>query len=138
MFGDINRATLMGNVTRDPELRFTTSGAAVLSFSIATNRRYKSGEDWKDDVAYHNIVVWRSAENLAKRVKKGTRIYIEGRIQTRSWEGDDGKKNYKTEVITDKVILIDRFEGKNDDSSQAASPQTDNDDSAIEPDDLPF
>ncbi len=131
----------MGNVTRDPDLRFTTSGTAVLSFSIATNRRYKSGEEWKDEVAYHNIVVWRSAESLAKRLKKGTRIYVEGRLQTRSWEGDDGKKNYKTEIVADSVILIDRFEGKNEDdssSSESSNSNDNEDDSLIEPDDLPF
>ncbi len=140
MFGDINRSTLMGNVTRDPDLRFTTSGAAVLGFSIATNRRYKSGEEWKDDVAYHNIVVWRNAESLAKRLKKGTRIYVEGRLQTRSWDDDSGKKNYKTEVFADSVILIDRFEGqKSDDSSSASGYDSSNEDeSLIEPDDLPF
>ncbi|MCA9386563.1 single-stranded DNA-binding protein [Candidatus Dojkabacteria bacterium] len=145
MFGDINRATLMGNVTRDPELRYTTSGSAVLSFSIATNRRYKSGDDWKDEVAYHNIVVWRSAENLAKRLKKGTRIYVEGRMQTRSWDGDDGKKNYKTEVVADSVILIDRFEGKGESMSNSDTASgtgntssANDDDTLIEPDDLPF
>lgn len=144
MFGDINRATLMGNVTRDPELRYTPSGTAVLSFSLATNRRYKSGDDWKDEASFHNIVVWRNAESLSQRLKKGTRMHIDGRIQTRSWDDADGKKNYKTEIVADNVILIDRYEGgKIDDSSSSEgksskSKSKKEDESTIEPDDLPF
>ncbi|MFS8130353.1 MAG: single-stranded DNA-binding protein [Candidatus Dojkabacteria bacterium] len=120
MFGDINRVTLMGNVTKDPDLRFTPAGAPVISFSIATNRRYKKGEEWVDEPSFHNVVVWNQAEQLGQRVHKGTRIYIEGRIQTRSWDGADGKKQYKTEVVADRVILISRFEGSNDDGAPSA------------------
>ena len=121
MFGDINRVTLMGNVTKDPDLRFTPAGAPVISFSIATNRRYKKGEEWVDEPSFHNVVVWNQAEGLGQRVRKGTRIYIEGRVQTRSWDGADGKKQYKTEVVAEKVILISRFEGSNDDGAGASS-----------------
>jgi len=144
MFGDINRVSLMGNVVRDPDLRFTPNGAAVLSFSMATNRRYKKGEEWTDEVSYHNIVVWNNAESLAQRIKKGTRVYVEGRIQTRSWDDKDGKKNYKTEINTERVILIARFEGDNtsgNESSSAGSmqsPAEEADDQSIDPNDLPF
>lgn len=141
MFGDLNKVQLMGNVTADPDLRFTTSGSAVLNFSVATNRRYKQGEEWKDEVSYHNVVVWRSAEQLAKRIKKGTRVLIEGRIQNRSWEGNDGEKKYRTEVVADDVMLIARYEGGSDDASSAAAPKGDNapkSDESIDPDDLPF
>lgn len=149
MFGDLNRVTLLGNVTRDPELRFTPNGTAVLNFSIATNRRYQVDGEWKDAVSYHNIVVWRNAENLGKRVVKGTRLLVEGRLDTRSWDGQDGKKQYKTEVNADNVILIARFEGgdsgssmpsesssskKEDTSKESSSPSGD----TIDPDDLPF
>lgn len=147
MFGDINKVSLMGNITKDPDLRFTPSGTAVVSFSLATNRRYKVGEEWKDEVAYHNIVVWRSAEQLAKRIRKGTRIYIEGRLNTRSWDdAESGKKQYKTEIVADSVILIARYEGDN--GSQAGGegkhpaedmePPTDADSEKIDPNDLPF
>ncbi len=149
MFGDLNKVTLMGNITRDPDLRFTPSGTAVLSFGLATNRRYKSGEEWKDEVSYHNIVVWRNAESLAKRVKKGTRILVEGRLQTRSWDDAEGKKQYKTEVVTDNVILISRFEGDNSSSGGSSAGSIEDtpvkkdegasqSDTSIEPDDLPF
>ncbi|MEP7104102.1 MAG: single-stranded DNA-binding protein [Candidatus Dojkabacteria bacterium] len=121
MFGDVNKITLMGNVTKDPDLRFTPSGAPVVSFSVATNRRYKKGEEWLEEAAFHNIVVWNQAEQLSQRIRKGTRIYIEGRVQTRSWDGADGKKQYKTEVVAEKVILISRFEGSNDSEGSGAS-----------------
>lgn len=152
MFGDVNRVTLMGNVTRDPELRFTPGGAGVISFSLATNRRYKKGEEWVDEPSFHNIVVWNSAEQLAQRVKKGTRIYIDGRLQTRSWDDKEGKKQYKTEVVADKVVLISRFEGErggdssfeNSQSSEAPAKSSSKketsyeSDESIDPSDLPF
>jgi len=144
MFGDINRITLLGNVTKDPDLRYTPSGTAVISFSLATNRRYKKGDEWVDEVSFHNIVVWNQAEQLAQRVKKGTRMYIEGRVHTRSWDDKEGKKQYKTEVISDRVILISRFEGDNQPASASNSGASEPDetqggnDDAIDPSDLPF
>lgn len=148
MFGDLNEVTLMGNVTKDPDLRYTPSGAGVLSFSMATNRRYKKGEEWVDEPSFHNIVIWNSAEQLAQRIKKGTRILVQGRIQTRSWDDKDGKKQYKTEVVSDKTILIARYEGSNDDmgssrgsSNSAAETASDSDiptEDSIDPNDLPF
>lgn len=143
---------LMGNVTKDPDLRFTPSGTAVLNFSIATNRRYQQDNEWKDAVSFHNIVVWRNAESLAKRLRKGTRIYIEGRLDTRSWDDSEGKKQYKTEVNADQVILIARFEGEGQsnaqmdggDSSSSSAPKSNSkpkassNDDVIDPDDLPF
>jgi len=150
MFGDINNVQLMGNVTRDPDLRYTPSGAAVLSFSIATNRRYKKGEEWVDEPSFHNIVVWNSAEQLGQRIKKGTRLYVEGRLQTRSWDDKDGKKQYKTEVVSDRVILISRFEGDRESGPMpggfgSAEPMpsqpaggNDAEEDSIDPNDLPF
>lgn len=150
MFGDLNRVTLLGNVTKDPELRYTPSGTSVISFSLATNRRYKKGEEWVDEVNFHNIVVWNNAEELSKRVKKGTRMYLEGRLATRSWDGQDGKKNYKTEVIVERLILVSRFEGERttDSTYSSESPigstttesdfSADSTNDSIDPNDLPF
>ena len=144
MFGDLNEVTLLGNVTKDPDLRFTPGGSAVISFSLATNRRYKKEENWVDEPSFHNIVVWNQAEQLAQRIKKGTRILIQGRIQTRSWDGSDGKKQYKTEVVADKVILISRFEGDRENSSEPttkpsqSNKSSSNEDESIDPSDLPF
>lgn len=153
-FDDINEVRLMGNLTNDPELRFTPNGSAVLNFSIATNRRYKQGENWTDEVTYHNVVVWGNlAQGLSTRVKKGTRVYIDGRIQVRTWDGQDGKKNYRTEVVANNVLLIDRYNKDVGDAAASAAPMgapagmpasapsssSDmGDDGSINPDDLPF
>lgn len=113
MFGDLNRVEIIGNITQDLEVRYTANGAAVTSFGVATNRRWKKqGEnEWQEQVEFHNVVVWgQLAEGLAQRAKKGTRIYIAGRLGTRSWEDKDGKKNYKTEITATDVILLDRYE----------------------------
>lgn len=117
LFGDINEVKIMGNLTQDIELRYTAGGTAVANFSVATNRRYRQNEEWKDETEFHNVVVWTGlAEQLAQRAKKGTRLMITGRIQTRSWEGQDGQKKYRTEIVADDAFLIDRYEkGKSDD-----------------------
>lgn len=143
MFGDVNKVTLLGNATKDPELRYTPSGSSVLSFPLATNRKYKKGEEWIDEVNYHNIVIWNNADELSKRIKKGTRMYIEGRLSTRSWDGQDGKKNYKTEVVVERIILVSRYEGEKitDDGSEDqeyVSSSSVSEEATIDPNDLPF
>ncbi len=128
MFGDINRATLLGNLTRDPELRYTPSGTPVLNFSLVTNRRYKdkTTDQWMDSPEYHDITVWQQAEGLAARLQKGTRVYVEGRISTRSYD-KNGEKRYRTDINADNVILLDRLkDGKAKEESE------------INPDDIPF
>ncbi len=101
---------LIGNLTRDPELRKTTSGQSVCSFSIATNRVYTDASGQKKENAdYHNIVAWgRLAEICAQYLTKGKKVYIDGRIQTRDWEGQDGQKKYRTEIIAENMIMLDR------------------------------
>ena len=99
----INKAMVLGNLTRDPELKALPSGTKVASFSIATNQIWKdSNGERKESVEYHNITIFgKAAEIIAQYSKKGSSLYIEGRLQTRSWEGQDGKKNYRTEIIAD-------------------------------------
>jgi single-strand DNA-binding protein len=160
MFQDVNKIILLGNVTQDPDLRFTPNGSAVLSFSVATNRRYKQGEEWQDETTFHNIVVWGNrAQSIAQRIKKGTRIYLEGRMQTRSWDGNDGQKRYRTEVVVDgDISLLARYnEGpqselpqavasqpgeaaapKQKSSTPAPEPDIEVNEAEIDPDDLPF
>jgi single-strand DNA-binding protein len=107
---DINTVFLMGNLTRDPELRYTPNGQAVANFAIATNRRWNdsSGEQ-QSAVEYTDIVVWgKMAENVSNYMKKGRRIHVTGRLQTRSWEAQDGSKRSKTEVVASDVIFLDR------------------------------
>ena len=103
----VNKVILVGRLGRDAETKFTPSGAAVTKFSVATNRRWKdqqSGE-WKEETDWSNVVLWRS-ENLANYLTKGKQLYVEGRLQTRSYEDKDGKKVYATEVVADEVILL--------------------------------
>jgi single-strand DNA-binding protein len=103
----VNKVILLGHLGKDAETRFTPSGVARSSFTIATNRRWKdqqSGE-WKDVTDWHNVVLWRS-ENLANYLLKGKQVYVEGRLESRSWEDKDGQKRYITEVVADDLILL--------------------------------
>jgi single-strand DNA-binding protein len=109
MAKSVNKVILIGNLGKDPEVKYTPSGTAVAKFSLATNERYKdkSGE-WQDRTEWHNVVVWqRLAEIVGEYVKKGNKIYIEGRLQTSSWEDkQSGEKKYRTEVIAHDLVLL--------------------------------
>ena len=112
-----NKATLLGNVGRDPEIKVTGSGTSVANFSIATSDRYKdkSGE-WQDRTEWHNVVAYgRSADIIRDYVRKGSKLYVEGRIQTRSWDGKDGSKQYRTEIVVDQVVLLSGGEKQSED-----------------------
>jgi single-strand DNA-binding protein len=103
----VNKVILIGHLGRDAETRFTPAGVAVTKFSVATNRRWKdqqSGE-WKEETDWANVVLWRQ-ENLANYLTKGKQVYVEGRLQTRSYDDKDGKKQYFTEVVAEDVILL--------------------------------
>lgn len=120
----LNRVQLIGNVTRDPEMRYTPNGQAVCSFSVATNRRWKGADGTNQEATeFHNVVAWRKvAEIISQYVKKGNKIYIEGRLQTRNWEGQDGSKRNRTEIVMeDFVFLTPKGES-------SAPPQATNDD----------
>lgn len=101
----LNKAIIAGNLTRDPELRSLPSGIAVTNFSVATNRVWKDKDGNKQEAAdFHNVVVFgRQAETSAQYLKKGSGVLVEGRMQTRSWDADDGSKRYRTEIIADRV-----------------------------------
>ena len=109
----LNRAMILGNVTRDPELRQTTSGQAVCSFGVATNRSWTDSSGAKQEqTEFHNVVAWgKLAEICGQYLSKGRKVYIEGRLQTRDWQGQDGVKRFRTEIITDNMILLDRAGG---------------------------
>lgn len=109
MARSLNKVLLIGNLTRDPELRYTPQGTAVATFSIATNRQWKteSGE-MKDSAEFHRIVAWdKLAEICGKMLKKGTRTYVEGRLQTRTWQAQDGAQKSTTEIVISDMILLD-------------------------------
>ncbi len=105
----VNRADVIGHVTRDPEMRTTTGGQQVLTLGVATNERWKdkaSGQD-KERTEFHNVVVWGAlAQDVSKAIKKGNRVFVSGRVQTRSWETKEGSKRYTTEIIADAVSLL--------------------------------
>ena len=91
---NLNRATILGNCTRDPEMRYTPAGQGVTSFSVATNRRWTKDGEEKEEVEFHNIVAWGKLAEIAHQLlKKGARVYVEGRLQTRAWTGQDGVQN---------------------------------------------
>ena len=115
MAKSVNKVILVGNLGKDPEVKFTPSGVPVAKFSLATNERYKDkAGEWQDRTEWHNIVAWqRLAEIVGEYVKKGSKIYIEGRLQTSSWEDkQSGEKKYRTEIVaSDMVMLSGRGEG---------------------------
>jgi single-strand DNA-binding protein len=110
----LNRVQIIGNLTRDPELRYTPNGQPVASFGVATNMVWtdKNGEK-QQRAEFHNIVAWRKlGEIVAQYLKKGRQVYVEGRLETRSWEGQDGAKRNRTEIIASNVIFLgSRSEG---------------------------
>ncbi len=107
---NLNKAMIIGNLTRDPEVRNTPTGQTVASFSVATNFIWtdQSGQR-REKVEYHNIVAWRRlAEIVGQYLKKGSKVFIEGRLQTRDWLGQDGVKRYRTEINAENMIMLDR------------------------------
>jgi single-strand DNA-binding protein len=109
MAKSVNKVTLLGNLGKDPEVKFLPSGQAVANFTIATSDRYKDkAGEWQDRTEWHNVVAYaRTAEIVRDYVKKGNKVYVEGRLTTRSWDDkDSGKKVYRTEIVVNDLVLI--------------------------------
>ena len=146
----INKVQILGNITRDPELKALPSGVSVTSFSVATNRVWKDKDGQKKEEAeFHNITLFgNTAENVSRYMKKGSQIYIEGRLQTRSWEDKEtGKKVYRTEIIGENVQFGNNkdADSKSTGSARKESPrkteaeeQWEEVSDDINPDDIPF
>ncbi|OGG52339.1 single-stranded DNA-binding protein [Candidatus Kaiserbacteria bacterium RIFCSPHIGHO2_01_FULL_53_29] len=151
----INKAMLFGNLTRDPELRALPSGMNVVNFSVATNRTYKDRDGKKQEQTdFHNVVVFgRQADTVNQYLKKGSSVFVEGRMQTRSWDDKtSGEKKYRTEVVADRVQFGPRTSGsgggKRSDDQQAPDEEVSSGGSGgagieypkddINPDDIPF
>lgn len=135
----LNRVILIGNLTRDPELRFTAGGKPVASFGLAVNRNYTNKQGEKvQAVDYFNIVTWnRQAELCAEYVRKGTPIALEGRLQSRSWETEDGQKRSVVEVVAERVQFLGKPAAKGDAGGAADSPEEALDDFDLS-EDIPF
>ncbi len=147
----LNKAIIVGNLTRDPELATIPSGQKVCKFGVATNRVWKDKSGAKQESAsYHNIVVWgRQAETSAQYLKKGQQVMIEGRIETRSWDDKiSGEKKYRTEIIADRVQFGAKSGGTGAGTSNISSPKTSSNSEAVDaieypeedinPEDIPF
>ena len=133
--GSVNRVMLAGHLGGDPESRFTPSGAAVTNFTMATNETFKNSDgEYQDRTEWHRCVLWgKSAEVAGELLKKGQLTYVEGRLQTRSWEDKNGVKRYTTEVVCDNFTMLGRRsdnQGGNSQSPDGGSPKDE--------DDLPF
>ena len=99
-----NTITIIGNVTRDPELRYLTSGTALAQLGVAVNRRYQQNGEWQEDTSFFDVVCWRElADNVSESISKGDRIIVTGRLEQRSWETQDGDKRSKVEIVADEV-----------------------------------
>ena len=138
----LNKVTLIGHLGGDPEVRFTKSGLQVASFSIATNESWKDAENnWQERTEWHSVIAWtKLAEICGQYLKKGSKIYVEGRLQTRNWDDNNGVKHYKTEIVMNDMIMLD---GKrNDDASAPQSGGSSSGSFTAEPpppdNDLPF
>ncbi len=110
-----NRVELIGNLTRDPELRFTPNGAAVCTFGLATNRTFVTEGEKREEVDFHRLVSWNKLAELCNQLlKKGTKVFVSGRLQTRSWEGQDGAQRQTTEIVVeDMIVLTPKPSGEN-------------------------
>jgi single-strand DNA-binding protein len=111
----LNKVLLIGNLGKDPELRYTASGTAVASFSLATSEKFKNKEgEWEERTEWHNVTLWgRLAEIAGEYLGKGKTVYIEGRLQTRKWQDKDGKDRYTTEIVGEKMQMLSRKDGSN-------------------------
>ncbi len=112
---DLNRATILGRLTRDPEVRTTPNGNSVTTLGVATNRVWynKQTGNKEEQVEFHNCVLWgKLAEIAGQYLNKGQRVYFEGRLQTRDWTGNDGIKRYRTEIVVDNMIMLDGPRGE--------------------------
>ncbi len=121
--GSVNRVILVGNLGADPDLKYTQNGKAVCNLSVATNEVWKDKSGQKQEkTEWHRVNVWGDqAENCSKYLAKGRMVYIEGRLQTRSWDDKDGKKRYSTEIVTDRVVFLGGGDGEGKQSGNQQS-----------------
>ncbi len=129
----LNKAILIGNLGKDPEVRYTTAGQAVASFSLATSEKFKNKNgDWEERTEWHRVTLWgKLAEIAGEYLVKGKTIYVEGRLQTRKWQDKDGNERYTTEVVGDRMLMLgkkEKAEGAEAENSQGEPPFPENED----------
>jgi len=132
----LNKVMIIGNLGADPEMRYTADGKALTSFRVASSRNY-SGPDGerREETEWFSVVTWQKlAEQCSQFLQKGRRVYVEGRLQTRSWDGQDGQRKYRTEVVAEKVLFLDRAGAMPfGDEHESSAPMPE-----VEPEDIPF
>ncbi|HJY62833.1 MAG TPA: single-stranded DNA-binding protein [Ignavibacteria bacterium] len=143
MSKDLNKVMLIGRLGQDPEIRYTQSGVAVTTFSVATGFKWKDQDgNWQERTEWHNCKAWRGlAETCSTYLKKGSKLYVEGRLETSSWEDENKKKHYKTEIVIDEMIMLDTKGGDSaggGSKSAATSKPVESQASTNTEDDLPF
>tara|TARA_Y100001936_G_scaffold237377_1_gene267880 strand:- start:442 stop:858 length:417 start_codon:yes stop_codon:yes gene_type:complete len=137
----LNKVMIIGRLGADPEMRYTANGNAVTTFNVATSRTYTNQGERVEETEWFSIVTWnRLAETCAQYLLKGRQVYVEGRMQTRSWDAQDGQKRYRTELIANEVKFLG---GRGDDSESGSNvspglPENEDSGAEINPDDLPF
>ena len=140
----LNKVMLIGNLGKDPEVRYTSNGTAVASFSLATSERFKNKNgEWEERTEWHNITLWgRLAEISGEYLAKGKTVYIEGRLQTRKWQDRDGRDRYTTEIVADKMQMLSAkgdISGKSEGSRAEAKDLPSFEEPSFNPDDeIPF
>lgn len=123
----VNKVILIGHLGKDPEMRFTPNGSPVTNFSVATSSYSGKGEEKKETTEWHNIVCWnRTAEFANQYLLKGSLVYVEGRIQTRSWQDNEGATHYKTEIVANQVNALSKAQTRDEEASE------------VEPEEIPF
>jgi single-strand DNA-binding protein len=139
----VNKIIVIGNVGRDPELRYTSNGKAMVRFSLATNYRYQRPDgEWDEKTEWFTVIAWNQlAERVMERVQKGSQAYVEGRLQTRDWTGQDGRERKEIEIVANSVVSLDR-RGERVGAGAPAGGRRDAEggegDGFMDPDDLPF
>ncbi len=133
----LNKAQVIGNLTRDPELKQTANGQHVCTLGVATNRYWNDASGTKkEEVEFHNIVCWgKLAEICAEYLKKGSKVFFEGRLQTRNWEDDAGTKHYRTEIVANDMIMLSPKEGN---ANSAPAAKKEEAPAEVSEEDLPF
>ncbi len=130
----LNKVMIIGNLGKDPEMRYTANGSAVTNFNVAVSRQYSATDgERREETEWFTVVAWNKlAEQCNQFLQKGRKVYVEGRLQTRSWDGQDGQKRYRTEVVANEVQFLDRMGGA------GGAPRDEVDGELTDPDDLPF
>ena len=138
----LNKMLVIGNVGTDPEMRYTPNGNPVTSFRLATNRRYTTSEgEQREETEWFTISSWnRLAEQCNQYLAKGRKAYVEGRLQSRSWEGPDGQTRFRNEIVASRVLFLDRAQGSQGGESEGGEPEAaaPAETAAVEAEDLPF